>query len=84
MEALAWIRSGTQAVGSRNESGELATRDAKTGPDSDHHATLRAKIVAFGSHDMTRAFDRWSEAYRMVLGDKGDNPCCVDPVFRSL
>jgi hypothetical protein len=50
-----------------------------TGPDSKYHATLRGRIVAFGSHDMTRAFDRWTEAYRMILAGKGNLPCHVDP-----
>jgi hypothetical protein len=50
-----------------------------TGPDSKYHATLRGRIVAFGSHDMTRAFDRWTEAYRMILAGKGSLPCHVDP-----
>lgn len=49
------------------------------GPDSKYHATLRGRIVAFGSHDMTRAFDRWTEAYRMILAGKGDLRCHVDP-----
>jgi hypothetical protein len=53
--------------------------EEETGPDSKYHATLRGRIVAFGSHDMTRAFDRWTEAYRMILAGNGNLPCHVDP-----
>lgn len=34
---------------------------------SDYFVTLRARVVAFGSHDMTRAFDNWTDAYRTAL-----------------
>jgi hypothetical protein len=49
------------------------------GPDSKYHVTLRARLVAYGSHDVTRAFDRWTEAYRMVLAGRGNDLCQVDP-----
>jgi hypothetical protein len=38
-----------------------------TDPDTDFFVTLRSRIVAFGSHDMTRAFDRWTKEYRVVV-----------------
>lgn len=37
-------------------------------PGTGYLATLRARVVAFGSHDITRAFDRWKDAYLMSLG----------------
>jgi hypothetical protein len=56
----------------------VATTPENAGPNSEYHAALRARIVAFGSHDMCRAFDRWSEAYRMVAAKRGDDACHVD------
>jgi hypothetical protein len=37
-------------------------------PGTGYLATLRARVVAFGSHDITRAFDRWTNAYLMSRG----------------
>ena len=37
---------------------------AKTDPGSAFFAALRARIVTFASHDMTRAFDRWTASYQ--------------------
>jgi hypothetical protein len=39
---------------------------AKTDPGTQYFVTLRARIIAFGSHDMARAFDRWTVAYLKV------------------
>jgi type II secretory pathway pseudopilin PulG len=43
----------------------------KTGLCTPFFVTLRARVAAFGSHDMARAFDRWAEAYRIVLAGSG-------------
>jgi len=40
-----------------------------TDPGSPFFMTLRARVVAFASHDMARAFDHWTEAYRETLSD---------------
>jgi hypothetical protein len=61
-----------------------ATNSDGTGPDSRYFVTLRAHIIAFGSHDMARAFDRWTEAYRMVLGGHGDDGCSLDPKVKKV
>lgn len=45
--------------------------DNKTGLGAPFFVTLRARVAAFASHDMARAFDRWAEAYRIVLADQG-------------
>jgi hypothetical protein len=44
----------------------LMTRE--TDPGSPFFVALRARLVAFGSHDMTRAFDDWVVAYRQLSG----------------
>jgi hypothetical protein len=42
---------------------------AKTAPGSAFFAALRARVVTFASHDMTRAFDRWTAQYKNVSED---------------
>jgi hypothetical protein len=47
--------------------------DKNIGLDSNYFATVRAQIITFGSHDMSRAFDRWTDAFRQVTkGHKDD------------
>jgi hypothetical protein len=48
----------------------------QTDPDTRFFVTLRARVAAFGSHDMARAFDRWTAAYRMVVQDP--EPGCTN------
>jgi hypothetical protein len=42
---------------------ESTRAPADTDPGTPFFVALRARIVAFGSHDMTRAFDRWTAQY---------------------
>jgi hypothetical protein len=42
-----------------------------TNPGTLFFTTLRARVVAFGTHDMARAFDRWAHVYEMTLFDLG-------------
>src|SRR5580700_7004189 len=41
----------------------------KTDPGQPYFDSLRARVVAFGSHDMARAFDNWTRFYRQILDD---------------
>lgn len=50
------------------ESLDLEIKEAEIG--SDYFVTLRARIVAFGSHDMARAFGKWADAYGEFLTAK--------------
>jgi hypothetical protein len=45
-------------------------------PDKPYFRTLRARVVAFGSHDTARAFDSWTEAYLKVLNGEENEPWC--------
>ena len=38
-----------------------------TDPGSQFFVALRARVSVFGSHDMARAFDNWTDAYRLTL-----------------
>jgi hypothetical protein len=40
-----------------------------TAPGSPFFVALRARIVVFASHDTTRAFDRWTAAFKDVTDD---------------
>lgn len=44
-----------------------------TNPGTLFFTTLRARVVAFGTHDMARAFDRWTHVYEMTWCDPGPN-----------
>ena len=48
----------------------------KTNPGTLFFTTLRARVVAFGTHDMTRAFDRWTHVYEMISHDP--RPKCTN------
>jgi hypothetical protein len=85
VDVLAWIGARTQrwtdphaaplpkAPESRktdpHEAASNATTD-DTDPGSPFFVALRARLVAFGSHDMTRAFDHWVDAYRCLDDDQ--------------
>ena len=40
-----------------------------TDPGKPYFDTLHARVRAFGSHDMARAFDRWTKFYKDILDD---------------
>jgi hypothetical protein len=46
-------------------------RIENTDPDTKFFIALRARVTVFASHDMARAFDNWTEAYRVTLKDPG-------------
>ena len=48
----------------------------KTNPGTLYFTTLRARVVAFGTHDMARAFDRWTHVYEMTSCDP--RPKCTN------
>jgi len=47
-----------------------------TNPGTLYFTTLRARVVAFGTHDMARAFDRWTHVYEMTSCDP--RPKCTN------
>lgn len=42
---------------------------ADADPGTPYFVTLYARVVAFGSHDMARAFDTWAKLYKVILDD---------------
>ena len=58
------------------QSTEPANKD--TGLDSNYFATVRAQIITFGSHDMSRAFDRWTDAFGKVISGHKDELFILD------
>ena len=38
-------------------------------PGTPYFVTLHARVMAFGSHDMARAFDTWTKLYKKILDD---------------
>jgi hypothetical protein len=47
-------------------------------PGTQYFVTLRARIVAFGSHDMARVFDKWTAVYLKVLNGEANRKWCND------
>jgi hypothetical protein len=60
-----------------------STRDpTDTDPGTAFFVSLRARIIAFGSHDMSRAFDRWTSQY--LAWKNADNAEEKDAVAHHL